>query len=129
VEVLTIDSIIKNAREGKRVLALVDELARTTNPDEGKRMVNGFIRICRKLDLTAIVTTHYGGLDVSCKRLRVKGLQIPEGVDSLSIGHIADYMDYSLVETRDDDVPKEAFTIARLLRVDEAFLNECESTL
>ena len=129
VEVLTIDRIIKNAREGKRVLALVDELARTTNPDEGKRMVNGFIRICRKLDLTAIVTTHYGGLDVSCKRLRVKGLQIPEGVDSLSIGHIADYMDYSLVETRDDDVPKEAFTIARLLRVDEAFLNECESTL
>jgi DNA mismatch repair ATPase MutS len=129
VEVLTIDRIIKTAREGKRVLALVDELARTTNPDEGKRMVNGFIRICRKLNLTAIVTTHYGGLDVSCKRLRVKGLQIPEGVDSLSIGHIADYMDYSLVETRDDDVPKEAFTIARLLRVDEAFLNECESTL
>ena len=129
VEVLTIDRIIKTAREGKRVLALVDELARTTNPDEGKRMVNGFIRICRRLNLTAIVTTHYGGLDVSCKRLRVKGLQIPEGVDSLSIGHIADYMDYSLVETRDDDVPKEAFTIARLLRVDEAFLNESESTL
>lgn len=129
VEVLTIDRIIKTAREGKRVLALVDELARTTNPDEGKRMVNGFIRICRKLNLTAIVTTHYGGLDVNCKRLRVKGLQIPEGVDSLSIGHIADYMDYSLVETRDDDVPKEAFTIARLLRVDEAFLSECNSAL
>lgn len=125
VEVLTIDRIIKTAREGKRVLALVDELARTTNPDEGKRMVNGFIRICRKLNLTAIVTTHYGGLDVSCKRLRVKGLQIPEGVDSLSIGHIADYMDYSLVETRDDDVPKEAFTIARLLHVDKEFLAEC----
>jgi len=127
VEVLTIDRIIKTAREGKRVLALVDELARTTNPDEGKRMVCGFVRICRKLSLTAIVTTHYSGLDVDCRRLRVKGLQIPKGVDSLSIGHIADYMDYSLIETHNDDVPKEAFTIARLLNVDDEFLTECNS--
>ena len=125
VEVLTIDRIIKTARNGKRVLALVDELARTTNPDEGRRMVNGFIRLSRKLGLTAVVTTHYSGLDVECKRLRVKGLRIPEGTDSLSIGHIADYMDYTLTETRDDEVPKEAFTIARLLRIDEEFLAEC----
>ncbi|MBR6903618.1 MAG: DNA mismatch repair protein MutS [Bacteroidales bacterium] len=125
VEVLTIDRIIKTARDGKRVLALVDELARTTNPDEGRRMVNGFIRLSRKLRLTAVVTTHYSGLDVECKRLRVKGLQIPEGTDSLSIGHIADYMDYTLTETRDDEVPKEAFTIARLLHIDEEFLAEC----
>ena len=127
VEVLTIDRIIKTAREGKRVLALVDELARTTNPDEGKQMVCGFVRICRKLSLTAIVTTHYSGLEVDCRRLRVKGLQIPQGVDSLSIGHIADYMDYSLIETHNDDVPKEAFTIARLLNVDKEFLTECNS--
>ena len=124
---LTIDRIIKTAREGKRVLALVDELARTTNPDEGKRMVNGFIRICRKLLLTAIVTTHYSGLEVECKRLRVKGLQIPQGISSLNIGHISDYMDYTLIETCNDDVPKEAFTIARLLHVDDDFLEECES--
>lgn len=129
VEVLTIDRIIKTAREGKRVLALVDELARTTNPDEGKQMVCGFVRTCRKLSLTAIVTTHYSGLDVDCRRLRVKGLQIPQGVDSLSIGHIADYMDYSLIETHNDDVPKEAFTIARLLHVDDEFLTECGSTM
>ena len=126
VEVLTIDRIIKSARSGKRVLALVDELARTTNPDEGKQMVNGFVRICRKLSLTAIITTHYSGLEVDCRRLRVKGLQIPEGVSSLSIGHIADYMDYSLIETHNDDVPKEAFTIARLLHVDDEFLAACQ---
>ena len=104
---------------------MVDELARTTNPDEGRRMVNGFIRLSRKLGLTAVVTSHDSGLDVECKRLRVKGLRIPEGTDSLSIGHIADYMDYTLTETRDDEVPKEAFTIARLLRIDEEFLAEC----
>ncbi len=74
------------------------------------------------------MTTHYSGLDVDCRRMRVKGLQIPDGINSLSIGHIADYMDYSLVETHNDDVPKEAFTIARLLRVDDEFLTECGST-
>ena len=36
-------------------------------------------------------------------------------------------MDYSLIETRNDDVPKEAFTIARLLHVDDEFLKECNS--
>ena len=31
-------------------------------------------------------------------------------------------MDYSLVETSDDEVPKEALTIAELLGVDEEFI-------
>ena len=120
-----VDEVITSIGDRQSALTLVDELARTTNPDEGRRMVNGFIRLSRKLGLTAVVTTHYSGLDVECKRLRVKGLRIPEGTDSLSIGHIADYMDYTLTETRDDEVPKEAFTIARLLRIDEEFLAEC----
>ena len=64
---------------------------------------------------------------MDCKRLRVKGLQIPDNVNTLSIGHISDYMDYSLIETHNDDVPKEAFTIARLLHVDEEFLSESKS--
>ena len=36
-------------------------------------------------------------------------------------------MDYSLMEVHNDDVPKEAFTIARLLHVDDEFLTECGS--
>ncbi len=125
VEILTIDKIEKKKKSGKQILALVDELARTTNPEEGSRLVNGFLRICNKLAFTSIVTTHYGGITVPCKKLRVKGLQIPSNVTKLSYTHISDYMDYSLIESEDNEVPKEAFTIARLLHVDDDFLNEC----
>lgn len=121
VEILTIDRIIRRAREGARVLALVDELARTTNPEEGKLLVNGFVTMTRKLAVTAVVTTHYSGIHVPCRRLRVKGLQL-EGQQHITARTIADYMDYSLVETHDDEVPKEALTIAEMLGVDEEFL-------
>lgn len=125
VEILTIDNIIKAAKSGRRVLAVVDELARTTNPDEGRLLVNGFLRTARKLSLTTIVTTHYSGINTADRKLRVRGLQIPENVGTLSTSHISDYMDYSLTEVDDDDVPKEAFAIARLLHVDDGFIDEC----
>ena len=118
VEILTIDKIIKQGRAGSKVLALVDELARTTNPEEGKRLVGNFIRLTQKLGVTALVTTHYSGIDASCRRLRVKGLQLHEN-QALTVGNISDYMDYSLVETDADEVPMEAFAIAKLFGVDE----------
>lgn len=121
VEILTIDRIIKTAKRGVRVLALVDELARTTNPEEGKRLVNGFIRMAQTLSVTAIVTTHYSGVHADCRRLRVRGLRL-DGQQCVTARNISNYMDYSLVETSDDEVPKEALTIAELLGVDEEFL-------
>ncbi len=125
VEILTIDKIIKEGRAGRRVLALVDELARTTNPEEGKQLVNGFLRMARKLDITAIVTTHYSGIATICRRLRVKGLHL-NPTDPPTAGNISDKMDYSLIETDGDEVPREAFTIATLLGIDEEFLETCQ---
>lgn len=124
VEILAVDHIVKEARAGRRILALVDELARTTNPEEGKRLVNGFILTMNKLHAMSIVTTHYSGITAPCRRLRVKGLQIGAGAQ-VTAGNIADFMDYGLVETEMDEVPKEAFTIARLFDVDEEFLAAC----
>ncbi|MCR5550973.1 MAG: DNA mismatch repair protein MutS [Bacteroidales bacterium] len=121
VEILTIDKIIQEGRAGKRVLALVDELARTTNPEEGKVLVGNFIRLTTQLGITALVTTHYGGIEASCRRLRVKGLQLKEG-QVITAGNISDFMDYALVETDADEVPMEAFTIARLFGVDDELL-------
>lgn len=121
VEILTIDKIIQEGRAGKRVLALVDELARTTNPEEGKVLVGNFIRLTTQLGITALITTHYGGIEASCRRLRVKGLQLKEG-QVITAGNISDFMDYALVETDADEVPMEAFTIARLFGVDNELL-------
>lgn len=125
VEILTVDKIVRAAKEGRRVLALVDELARTTNPEEGRLLVAGFLKVCMRLSITAVVTTHYGGVDVPCRKLRVKGLVIPPGTTQLNARHIADLMDYSIIETDDTDVPREALTIARLLDVDGDYLDEC----
>lgn len=126
VEILTIDRIIKSGRAGKRVLALVDELARTTNPEEGKQLVNGFLRLAKKLGITAIVTTHYSGIATDCRRLRVKGLHLNPN-DPPTVGNISDKMDYSLVETDGDEVPREAFSIATLLGIDKEFLAMCQT--
>lgn len=121
VEILTIDKIIKEGRAGKKVLALVDELARTTNPEEGKVLVGNFIRLTTRLGITTLITTHYGGIEAPCRRLRVKGLQLTEK-QAVTAGNIGDFMDYSLVETNADEVPMEAFTIARLFGVDKELL-------
>lgn len=121
VEILTIDQIIRSGREGRKVLALVDELARTTNPEEGKRIVSNFVQLTQKLGITALITTHYSGISGQCRRLRVKGLQLKEN-QVINANNISDYMDYTLVETDVDEVPMEAFTVARLLGVDEELL-------
>lgn len=126
VEILTIDKIIKSGRAGRRVLALVDELARTTNPEEGKQLVNGFLRMSKKLGITAIVTTHYSGIAAICRRLRVKGLHLNPN-DPPTAGNISDKMDYSLIETDGEEVPREAFSIATLLGIDEEFLATCQN--
>ena len=123
VEILTIDRIIQAGRKGKKALALVDELARTTNPEEGKILVGNFLKLAKKLHITALVTTHYSGIQADCRRLRVKGLQLKEG-QAITIGNISDYMDYSLVETDADEVPMEAFNIARLFGVDAELLEQ-----
>ena len=123
VEILTIDRIIQAGRQGHKVLALVDELARTTNPEEGKILVGNYLRLAEKLHITTLVTTHYSGISTTCRRLRVKGLQLKED-QAITVGNIHDYMDYSLVETDADEVPMEAFNIARLFGVDAELLEQ-----
>ena len=117
MEILTIHDIIQAGRAGKRILALVDELARTTNPEEGKRIVSNYLKLAAQLGITSLVTTHYSGISANCRRLRVKGLQL-RGDTPVTVHNIGDYIDYSLVETDADEVPMEAFSIARLLGVD-----------
>ncbi len=122
VEVLNINDIIATVKSGRKVLALVDELARTTNPDEGKRIVNAFVQMMQKYGVMSVVTTHYGGIQAKCRRLRVNGLRVDEVSDTITPHNINRYMDYSLVETNSDEVPAEALRIAEIFHADEEFL-------
>ena len=72
-EIKTLDNIIKIMRQGGRHLVLVDELARTTNPVEGKKLVEGFIKVCSEQSSLAVVTTHYSNIQAPCRSMRVKG--------------------------------------------------------
>ena len=126
-EILTINHIIQASRKGKKLLILVDELARTTNPVEGTLLVNAFIEIINKNPNFCIITTHYSGIKAQCRRLRVKGLQIDQIKENIEPKHLEQYMDYSLIEIPKEEVPHEALKIAQLLGVDSDFLKLAET--
>ena len=121
-EMLAVNEILTRSKTDSRILALVDELARTTNPDEGRRIVNAFVTMMQKYNVMAVVTTHYSGVATTCRRLRVKGLMTHRMTDNITPRSLGQYMDYTLVETTSDEVPAEALTIARIFQVDDEFL-------
>jgi len=123
IEMLNIDKILKAVKAGKKILALVDELARTTNPSEGRALVNAFIKILSQHQTHSLITTHYNGITAPCNRLRVKGLQIPENT-KVTPDNINKYMDYSLVCTTEEEVPTEGLTIAQIFGIDDEFIQE-----
>ena len=110
-EMLAIDSVIKKMREGKQLLALIDEPARTTNPVEGTALVEGLLEVVENVKGGFVLTTHYNILNDKVKRYRVKGLR--EGV-----------MDYRLEIAHSGDVPHEAVAIAESLGIDPRWI-EC----
>ncbi len=128
IEMLNIDRILKAVKSGTRILALVDELARTTNPNEGRALVNAFIKILSKHATRSLITTHYNGIFANCNRLRVKGLIVPAGA-KVTPENINRYMDYSLISTTEEEVPTEGLTIAEIFGVDDEFLSEARKSL
>lgn len=122
-EILFINEIIKEVKKGRKLLILVDELARTTNPIEGTILVNTFLEIMNQYPNFCLVTTHYSGVKTKCRRLRVKGLQINEKIENVQPKDLNQYMDYTLIEIFNEEVPQEAIKIAQILGVDSDFLD------
>ncbi|MBO4645770.1 MAG: DNA mismatch repair protein MutS [Bacteroidales bacterium] len=125
-EMLSVNEIICQSKQKKRLLVLVDELARTTNPDEGRRLVNAFVTLMERYHVMSVITTHYSGIPFPCRRLRVKGLETDRITSDITPHTLSRYMDYTLVETSSDEVPAEALTIARIFHVDNEFLELAE---
>lgn len=128
IEMLNIDKILKAVKSGKKILALVDELARTTNPSEGRALVNAFIKILSQHSTRSLITTHYNGIIAKCNRLRVSGLHVPEGT-RVTPENINSYMDYSLVQTTEEEVPTEGLTIAEIFGIDEEYVSEARQMI
>ena len=114
-EITRIDSVLKSVHADKKILALIDEPARTTNPLEGTALVTALIRILLDKKLLMVVTTHYN-IEVECRRMRVKGLENGK-------------MNYSLIEETGTKPPREALKIAASLGVDPRWIEEAENLL
>ena len=116
-EITRIDEVLVRSRQ-EHLLVLIDEPARTTNPIEGKALVQSIANIMESRDSLTVITTHYSQLGLPCRRLRVRGF-VEAMVDKpLTPQTINRYIDYSLVPDQSDEVPQEALRIAEMLACD-----------
>ncbi len=122
-EMLNINKLLKSVNNNKKILAVIDELARTTNPKEGRAIVSALIDILTENNIKSIITTHYSEIKANCRHLRVKGIQKEKIYEDITIENINNYMDYSLIEIKTNDVPLEALEIANILKIDKNLIN------
>jgi DNA mismatch repair ATPase MutS len=122
-EILKVNHIIKTAKTNHHLLVLIDELARTTNPLEGSAIVTAVAEILSRHHIRSLITTHYSGLTVNCRKLRVKGFVEGMAGQIVNRDNISDFIDYSLVNDDKGSVPHEALQIAEILGVDQELVN------
>lgn len=122
-EILNINGIIEKVKQEGTYLVLIDELARTTNPQEGTALLKSIADILLKYMQTSVITTHYSGIGDRYNMLRVKGLKKNLDKTVINIKNIEEYIDYSLIEVKNDKIPEEALTIAKILSVDTEIIN------
>ena len=103
-EMKNIDAVIKASHDDKKIFALIDEPARSTNPTEGTALVSSLVKLLQNKAMSLIIVTHYNIKTYNNKCLRVKGLENGK-------------MNYELVETHEGEVPHEALNIAESLGV------------
>lgn len=115
-EILAINEVIGKIKEGKCILALVDEPARTTNPVEGTALVEGLLEVVEGVNGGFVLTTHYNIQNGKVKRYRVRGLR--NGA-----------MDYTLEITHCGEVPHEAVAIAESLGIDPQWIEYTKRNL
>lgn len=113
-------------------LALFDEFARSTNPNEGARFVQALCEFLQEFGCFGLVATHYDGIKIpAAVCYQVMGLKETDvsekNTEKIDPGAVLDRlcanMDYRLQKIDGQyQVPHDALRIARLLAVDPDFL-------
>ena len=127
-EIIKISNTVQRSQK-ERLLILIDEPARTTNPIEGKAIVQSISDILNGRDSFTLITTHYSHLGLDCRRLRVRGFDETLSQLPLSDKTINQFMDYSLMEEQDEQVPQEALRIATILGCDAEMIMHAKKYL
>ena len=128
-EMKRIDEIISTIDTNQRILVLIDELARTTNPKEGAAIVSAMLDILREREVSSFITTHYD-ITTSCRRLRVKGLkdEVMAG-NNLNVTNIQKAIDYNLIDDVSLGAPNEAIRIAEMLGINKKLIEKAKSLI
>ena len=126
-EILAISDMIETVCQGKKVLILLDEPARTTSPDEGVVIVNAIIDILAEQETMSLVTTHYNKLKTGCRCLRVRGFRKELVHHPINCENINRFIDYRLVDAKVNEGISEALTVARLLKISDKLLTKMDS--
>ena len=127
-EITRISDVMKRS-ENAHLLVLIDEPARTTNPVEGKALVQAIASIMQQRESVTMITTHYSQLGVECRRLRVKGFVEHLADMPLTAQTINQFIDYSLIADTSDEVPQEALRIAELLDCHPGMISQARQYL
>jgi len=123
-EIFQIHQILQEVKEDKKILVLVDEFARTTNPKEGNALVAAFLEMLNHRKTIGLVTTHYSNIEGDFRRLRVKGIRWDRIEHIKTHPHdLNKYIDYQLEDCNEKTAPEEAVKIAEILAVDDAFIS------
>ena len=122
-EMLRLNEIIQAVKKGRKILALIDEPARSTNPEEGHALVNGLVKLLEKYQVRTLITTHYSNISGANRRWRVRGFIEEKMSYPLSVNQLNRCIDYTLEEDKAEEVPREALRIAEILGVDSELLD------
>jgi len=123
-EIFHIHRILQELKENCKMLVLVDEFARTTNPKEGTAFVTAFLEMMNHKKNICLVTTHYSHVKGQFRRLRVKGIQWDK-VENI-ITHpqeLNKYIDYQLEDCDEKTAPEEAVKIAEIISIEDTFIS------
>lgn len=115
-EMRSIDAVIQASRTQKRILALIDEPARTTNPVEGTALVSALIEVLKPTGISLLLVTHYSISAHACPCLRVRGMEDGR-------------MNYRLEDAPEGDVPHEALRIAEQLGIDPLWIEKAKQQI
>ena len=122
-EITALDNALTRCR-GRFCLLVLDEFARGTNPEEGRRIVSALVRYLSDKNSIALLATHYdGAARYAAAHYQVAGLR---DVDPAALKReieagggfqaIRRHMDYRLLPAGAfDECPRSALTICRLL--------------
>jgi len=125
-EIVNLKEALENAN--KRSLILIDELAGGTNPKEGFAITKAVVEYLKNSNSMSILTTHYDNIaqDKDIQNFQVRGLNLPDEFTSFSsIEEISKFMDYSLIEVKDQNfVPKDAISIAKMAGIPKEIIEK-----